>query len=276
MTRGEQPSGGDQLPQPSELYSSPQHFEQAAKDFINPNIAISADDQLAFMNQFWQRLGYQLPSIGDEVTDLNSKVEPNKRLVPSLLLSVSELKSVAETARISFSHHNFNPALPALMVDTAIPEIPENSLARYRVSHNGTYRNLTDYLNFMESGLTVRGRQSYWTFPILDIGFQQPADVTVGELLGQIDPFLSMESMIAVQLLKQAAGVHATNLQADLVNEVILDAPDSTEPTRVVAIAFNPVVRQIQMLAVSTSVKAITPYATIGVRPVVNALGPAS
>jgi hypothetical protein len=117
----------------------------------------------------------------------------------------------------------------------------------------------------VDSGHAVHDA-TVWTFPVMDVAVQSPrTNDTAGNLHQKVNPVVTPESLIAMQLLHQANGTPNPQWCVDFANEAVykLDKKGNpVAPVRVAGVDWDPDRRQVD----SDAWGADNQYGSFGVR----------
>lgn len=217
-------------------------FETRVANFLNPEARLDASDQLTVMREFWNKLGYDLPTLdeGEQARLLKAaERHPDRRIVPTPLLTFDQRKAIAETAREAFPAQQFTPNSDALWTPdvswlygkllrdpgSAVKDGRKTYALGYKTP-DGEIATRREYM-----GTLVDAEQSVeaadgttWIFPVMDVRVQSPrTNARADNLHQKIDPIDVPESGIAMQLLHKANGTPNPEWHVDFVNEAIFE-----------------------------------------------------
>lgn len=239
----------------AELASRERHARDAqfAHDmarFGDTSVEIPADEQLAILSRFGQRLGYILPDLTPHQRlmvgfDADLDANPTARLYAAPLSdSFAARAKPFDRAKRTFAKTTFakredalvgpydwtknpptNPSYvltphPQLVADpTAIVELGDDSFAvRYMTPH-GTFEDRQTYVGQMlASGGAIEAEDgSLWTYSVLSPDVEQPKLTAL--TAAQLNPAQTPEILMMRQLLSQANGAPVADTQH--ANEVV-------------------------------------------------------
>ncbi|HEX5797276.1 MAG TPA: hypothetical protein VFX86_02705 [Candidatus Saccharimonadales bacterium] len=212
--------------------------------------AAGVEEQLEAMDVFWETLGRFVPELDDEQMDrLDEAVRshPARRVLPTPLLDISELKAVAERAR-GFPRQNLNP-------DNSVLWLPGENQASGRLIRNprgvtqdkdmdlGLFyktpgRKLTDREGFMtdmlQRGRAVAEDGTVWVFPVLDVRIRNSGrrGAPAMECFKRNDPVVTTEVLVTKQLLHQALGMTASGRYLEFANGGVYSLKEDGTPQR--------------------------------------------
>jgi hypothetical protein len=213
-------------------------------EYLDPETELSLAEQMDTMSEFWGAVGYTIPELDAEQ---NAKLEsvittsPDKRILPTPLMSLEERKAAAEKAR-TFTDHQFGDDYQALWAPTDIwtygkllrdPEgiVGDGFAMRYRTT-DGSLVGRGSYIDgLLAAGQAVQAEDgTVWTFPVMDVRVHsERAGATAGALYDEVDPIATPESLIALNILHQANGTPNGSWEPDFSNEATYEVEPSGE-----------------------------------------------
>jgi hypothetical protein len=217
-------------------------FKDKVGDFLDPEVELDLDAQLAITTELYAQLGYTPPELDDsQKARLQKTLEanPGKRVVPTPLLDLEERIAIVDKAE----------DLPAQQFDTDhahllwVPEAglyrillddPESKHTddrdprityglRYKIG-DGTITDRAGYIDWLKrTEQAVEDEHgTVWTYPVSEVQVQsERTNTTAGDLHDAVDPIVSPELLIVTQLLHQANGTPDAKWQSDFANEAI-------------------------------------------------------
>ncbi len=218
----------------AELYTSAQPFE--------------LKDQIDFLRRFWQRLGLRMCPVADVDDRILDQAMPDKtdRLVIAPIKHSSEWNEVAISFKSVFPKNTFSETLDPIRVDQTIPK--DLSLLRF-VGYAYKPLRYSDYLDiWVGEGRGVNDGRNIWVFTIMGKPTLLSDVDDLSELIANIDPALTMDSMITRQLIKQVNGNQQTSNVAEVVNEYVVASPEATAPQKLIGVGYRD--GQIQIHAI--------------------------
>lgn len=236
--------------------------------FLDPEVKISAEDQIAVMRKFWDKLGHEMPELSESQQAELAKVaeaHPLHRIVPTPLLSLAERKALAEKARV-FPDQKFTTSANALWtpdeswVFGKLLRDPESTVKdgnktyglRYKTPEGETVGREAYVAALKAAGQAVDAKDGrVWTFPVMDVRVQAPRTRDyVRNLHGRVDPVGSPESLLTTQLLHQANGTPNPVWEVDFANEAVYELDRKGNPKalqRVASVYWDPDGRQVSL-----------------------------
>ena len=249
----------------------PTELETRIAGFLDPSAELSGADQLEVMNDFWQKLGLDVPTLDSEQRGrltAAAALNPGKRITPTPLLDITGRLGIARRARSEFPGSIFdeigeplfapwhNWSFAELVRDPdAIVEVEGK---RYGMAYScGTDEMIAGQSNWANTlykgGRAVVGKDgTVWLFPLIDISAETKPQATTldtaRELYEIAKPSAPPETHIALQIMRQAAGNSSVEWRADLANEAIYELDDNGKPLnlyRVSRVSWDPEIRRI-------------------------------
>jgi hypothetical protein len=227
-------------------------FKNRVESFIDPNSNkdMGTEEQLEFMDEFWQRLDMIPPKLSDEqkakVADTLGQ-NPNKRVVPTPLLDMQGRKDITDRARSAFPSQKFTSSGSALSIpdesdiygqllrnpDGKVKEGGDSYGLGFRLPDGEQVVGRTNFVGAMvEVGQAVEGENGLvWIYPVMDVRVSSPRSLdNARKLYEQANPTVTADSNLSVQLLHQAAGTPFIGLNVDFANEAIFKLDDGGKP----------------------------------------------
>ena len=216
-------------------------FEINVGNYLNPEISMELEGQLSVTKDYWDKLGYDVPALSqDRKTKLAAILEanPSHRIFPAPLLSWQDRNMVAEQARSLPGRSKNTATFNALGVpkpdskDARLLNNPEDIIIengesyglRYK-SPNGELFVRSDYINaLIDSEEALKADDgNVWTFAVIDISARiaRTGNERVNVSHKNIDPILTPELIIALQLFHRFNGSRMPERQLELTNEGI-------------------------------------------------------
>lgn len=244
-------------------------FEADIKDYLDPQVEIDALGQLDILTQFWNKLGYQLPTdLGDrQLKNVQGTIEifPHLRLLAAPLLNFDGRKEIVQKAsdfqKNSFGINPDNLLTPDIkgskgkllrVPDVVASERHQKYAMRYKLD-SGELVSRDGYLSYLkDSHQVVRSEQGYlWTYVAIDINEgTSHGGQNIKTLYGFINPLATPETLLAIQLMRQANGNPSSNWQIDLANEAVWDFSKDDhlkDLKRVAGIGWDPKSSQVRL-----------------------------
>ncbi|HEX5456494.1 MAG TPA: hypothetical protein VFW77_03965 [Candidatus Saccharimonadales bacterium] len=216
-------------------------LKNKVEGFIDPDSDMDLDEQLGVMAEFWQNLGMNSPELSDEqkasIADTMEK-NPGKRVVPTPLLDLKGRQDIATLARGLFPANKFNVSRDPLWVPDETRRYgrllrdPDGKVKEDRTIYGLGYKlpngeqavGRTHFIDAMaDSGQAVAGDDgTVWVYPVIDVSVDRPRskDKTV-DLYEAVDPTVTPDTVIALQLLHQVNGTPHFRPDVDFANEAI-------------------------------------------------------
>jgi hypothetical protein len=225
-------------------------FKNKVESFIGSDSDMDMKEQLEFMNEFWQRLDMTPPNLSDEQkTKIADTLEqnPNRRLIPTPLLDVQGRKDIADRAHSAFPSQKFTSSGSALSIpdesdiygkllrdpDGTVKDGSDSYGLVFKLPDGGQVVGHTNFVNAMvENGQAIRGEDGIvWIYPVMDVRVSSPRSLdNAKKLYEQVDPTVTPDSNLSVQLLHQAAGTPFIGLNVDFANEAVFKLDDAGKP----------------------------------------------
>ncbi|MBW3569250.1 hypothetical protein KY385_03930 [Candidatus Parcubacteria bacterium] len=221
-------------------------FEEQLENFLNPTIAIEAEQQvgakqqLELMKSFWARLGYQVPALDTEqrAEELEEAIaeNPHLRIIPHPLLNHEGHCGIAEAAKTYFRRNQFDPDYhPLWAPDTGElygygeliidPDNVIESDKRYSMGYqygDAVIIGQREWAEAMiEAGKAVEAEDgTVWLFPVTDV---RSKSERIYDETGKPREEDTQGALIARQLLYQANGTPNSDRVDFATNEAVYE-----------------------------------------------------
>ena len=265
----ETPAPAVEVPTPEATPKPETELETRLPGFLNPNIKLGASDQLSTMREFWNTLGREVPELSAEQQgDLEVKLatHPDRRVVPTPLLSLMERKQTVETAKV-FRKNQFSPTSSAIWTpdeswlygkllvnpEATVQDGKKSYGMLYKTDANGTLVKREAYIaGLVASGKAVTSPDgTVWVFPVMDVQTNAPRTREyASKLHAKVSPTMTPEALITMQLLQQANGTPNSRWEPDFANEAVyeLDKHDAPKAlVRAAGVLWNPDGRRVRL-----------------------------
>jgi len=256
-------------------------LEKALPGFLDPEVKLSANQQLEVNARLWNELGVAMPGLTEEQS---SKLEavaaenPDKRIVAAPLLNFDDRNGVAEAAKQNFAKSQFDEKASALWtpVETFLygklshdpSAVVADGKDRYALGFkapDGTIVSQADYeASLKAAGIAVTAEDGRtWVFSVMDVRVQSPRqNDTAARIHSTLGPTATEDSFLATQLLHQANGTPNPYWTVDFANKgvykvtvenegqenqrvVYADKKGRTNLVRVAGVGWDPGNRQV-------------------------------
>lgn len=244
-------------------------LETRLPGFLNPNIKLGASDQLTTMREFWNTLGREVPELSAEQQgDLEVKLatHPDRRVVPTPLLSLMERKQTVETAKV-FRKNQFSPTSSAIWTpdesglygkllvnpEATVQDGKKSYGMFYKTDTNGALVKREAYIaGLVASGKAVTSPDgTTWVFPVMDVQTNAPRTREyASKLHADVSPTMTPEALITMQLLQQANGTPNSRWEPDFANEAVYELDKHDAPKALVeaaGVVWVPGARQVDL-----------------------------
>jgi len=240
-----------------------QAWQGRIRRWLDPELKLDITDQLSVMREFWSKLGYNLPKLSKyqhDKLDEAAETQPLQRVVPTLLSALVRRKSMVEKAPALLGQES-GPSDNVLWIPDKTSVYrkllwrPEHTVIvgdktyglRFKTEQGDIVGRAAHLALLKETGRAVEASKGYvWTFPVMDVRFRTKRTYdTAGNLDKLVNFITSPESLIAVQLLRQASGI--TNpeqtgpldfgWEADFANEAVYELDEAGNPKALVSVA---------------------------------------
>jgi hypothetical protein len=162
-------------------------------------------------------------------------------------LDVQGRKDIADRARSAFPSHKLTSSGPALAIpgesdiygqllrdpDGKVKDDSDSYGLVFRLPDGGQVVGRTNFVDAMlENGQAISAENGIvWIYPVMDVRVSSPRSLgDEGELYKKVDPTVTPDSNLSVQLLHQAAGTPFIGLNVDFANEAVFQLDNHGNP----------------------------------------------